>query len=216
MKRALTSFCAVAFAFVPVTAHAVTIVGGTIETAGNAGTVDLVFFRTEAAGTSDIGFVARCGLCDVITDEAVGMNLYEVTAAGAPGALIASLPGMPDENFVGFDDILLAMGNFVVAVGSYELIAGELPPLQLDTNITRSFSYEVSFTGQADGGVYCTIEGNLDGSVGINKSNASELCALPDAAVSAPGTIGLFGLALAFAISAVAYRRARAEDAQPG
>ncbi|MGB3723438.1 MAG: hypothetical protein WA979_11565 [Pacificimonas sp.] len=182
----------------PNPASAVTIEAGTIETDGDRATVDLIYFSTESAGLSDIGLVARCfGLCDVITDEAVGMNLYRVNADGTPGSLIASAPGNASDNSVSFDDINLAMGDFVIAVGSFELVMGELPPFQVDTNVTRDFDYEVAFTGQADnGGVNCIIEGNLDGSATVTLRRDDALCALPNVNVPEPEMLGFFGAAL--------------------
>ncbi len=197
MRRFVIPFCAVASCLLSTAAAAVTIQAGVIETDGDRATVDLIYFSTEAAGLSDIGLVARCGLCDVITDEAVGINLYEVNADGTPGPLIASAPGMAGENFQGFDDIMLAMGDFVVAVGSFELLMGEFPPFQIDTNVTRDFEYELALTGQADnGGVYCTIDGNLDGSVTIDVRRAGAVCALPSADIPEPEIAGLLGLSL--------------------
>lgn len=178
-------------------ATAVIIEAGTIETSGDTGTVDLVYFNLDSAGITDISYSAFCGMCGVLTDEAVGANVYAVNPDGTPGALIASEPGSAGDPSVSFEDLMLGIGTFVIAVGSFELDPGELPPLQMDANITRAFDYEIGFSGSAgtNAVIACTIDGNLDGSVDVDVRIQGTACALPTA-IPEPGMLALLGLGL--------------------
>lgn len=209
MNRTAMIFSAGTLLLLGSPAAAVIIEAGFIEVSGNSGTVDLTYFDQAAPGTLDLSVVARCGPCDVITDEAVGFNLYAANPDGTPGTLLVSRPGAAGTRTQSLDDFAIAIGSYVIAVGSFELSANDLPPLQFDPNITRGFEYEIAFADDAqnDLTITCEIEGNLDGSVSRTVRQTGATCALPTSAVPEPGVLALFGFSLVGGLTALRLRK---------
>lgn len=208
MSKFLNLLAALGVAVPLFPAAAVTIEPGFIETSGNKGTVDLIYFRLGDVGATDISVSAFCGACGVLTTEAVGANVYDVNGDGTPGMLIASEPGAAGDPSVVFSNLMLAVGDYVIAVGSFQLDPGELPPFQIDNAITLAFDYEVGFSGSAGTNalITCTIDGKLDGTATVDVRVGGTACALP-AAIAEPGVAGLLGVALLLGIPALSRRR---------
>jgi hypothetical protein len=175
-------------------ARAVVIEPGRIETSGTTATIDLIYFSTEGPGGAEIGLSPRCfgTLCDVITTERSGIALYNADASGGVGTYIAGDPGDAATAFSSISETL-AFGNYVLAVSWYELLSGELGPIQIDTGINLAFDYEIGFSGSAGSNVTitCKASGNLDGTFTLDVRTAGANCKLPTAAVPEPAPMSL-------------------------
>jgi hypothetical protein len=182
-------------------ARAVVIEAGRIETSGTTATIDLIYFSLTDAGIADIGMSPRCFSCDVITTERSGIALYNADASGGIGTYIAGDPGDAATVFSSITETL-PIGDYVLAVSWFELLPGELGPIQLDANVNLAFDYEVGFAGSAgtNATITCKASGNLDNSftldVRVTGANCQLPSAVPEPAPLSLAAIGLIGLGL--------------------
>jgi hypothetical protein len=189
-------------------ARAVVIEAGRIETSGTAATVDLIYFTLTDPGDSIFAMSPICGSCGVITTERSGIALYQADVTGGIGAFIEGDPGDAATVSSGISRLVtdgdnLPIGNYIIAVSWFELLNGELGPIQIDSGINLAFDYEVGFSGGAatNAIITCKASGNLDGTFSLDVRAAGTNCKLPTAAVPEPAPVslalaGLLGLGL--------------------